>query len=279
MEKVKIVIEDLQKIAEMGNILNALLKLAAKDEESNFNEKSNKDKKNEDSTTDNEEGESVEGESTEEEPVEDVAQEEQEVEQPIVDAQVPQETNTPAPQEIGAMSARAFLGPEVFNMAMQGNPNAQDLIGRVAAHIAQVGTDSASNQMDQMIQQQSMSQNEGYAATPDGYAPQEGGVIDPNAVPVDQNGVPIDQNAIPVNSNVAQGVVTPEEDVANDIVPPAAPSKASTGSSIKPNSVNGSQVASQDQNAVKGPVNVNGVNMYDEETVAKLIELAKQGQI
>jgi hypothetical protein len=279
MEKVKIVIEDLQKIAGIGNTLNTLLKLAAKDEESNFNEKSNKDKKNEDSSTNGNEDENVEEESTEEEPAENITQEEEAVEQPAVNPPVPQETNTPAPQEVGAMSARAFLGPEVFNMAMQGNPNAQDLIGRVAAHIAQVGTDSASNQMDQMIQQQSMPQNVEYAATPDGYVPQADEMIDPNAVPVDQNGVPIDQNSVPANLNAAQESVTPEEDVANDIVPPVESSQAPTGIPVQPNSVNGSQVSPQDQNVVKGPTNVNGVNMYDEETVAKLIELAKKGQI
>lgn len=59
-------------------------------------------------------------------------------------AAVPQENENPqeeAPQgpsmqEIMSVSARGFLGPEIFDAAMQGDPNAQNMIALTAANVA-----------------------------------------------------------------------------------------------------------------------------------------------
>ena len=59
-------------------------------------------------------------------------------------AAVPQENEnpqeetpqSPTMQDVMSISARGFLGPEIFDAAMQGDPNAQNMIALTAANVA-----------------------------------------------------------------------------------------------------------------------------------------------
>jgi len=57
-------------------------------------------------------------------------------EQPAaVPAEEPQQQG-PTMQDVMSVSARGFLGPEIFNAALNGDPNAQNMIALTAANVA-----------------------------------------------------------------------------------------------------------------------------------------------
>jgi len=52
-----------------------------------------------------------------------------------VPAEEPQQQG-PTMQDVMSVSARGFLGPEIFNAALNGDPNAQNMIALTAANVA-----------------------------------------------------------------------------------------------------------------------------------------------
>lgn len=102
--------------------------------------------------------------------------------------QMPEAPVDNSPEAIGARAAQSFLGPEVMQMAASGDPVSIDLIARVAGQIAK-STAEMINESGAQGQMQ----------------PQ----VDPNT------GMPIgaEQEMAP------QQMTTPEEDLANEVVP------------------------------------------------------------
>jgi hypothetical protein len=109
--------------------------------------------------------------------------------------QVPQESAVPPGM---VQAAQAFLGPEVMAAAMQGDPNAQDLVAKAAAQFGSAFMN--------------MSANTGVSAQPS---------MDASGMP---QGVPGQPPMTPM------GITSPEEDLAAELVPNVpAPQQAVPG--------------------------------------------------
>lgn len=181
------------------------------------------------------------------------------------------------PQEM-IDAAHSFLGQEVLQAAQSGDPAAQDLYARTAAQLA-----SSFMQMSN-------------AAAAQQQPPQQG-TVDENGQPME--GLPVDENGQPINGapgqqQPPQGITTPEQDIAQEIVPDtqAAPPQQQGG----PNPQEGQAPADQEgtdeeanpegrkvEKGGKGEANKDGKGGEDDKvdlaTVAKLIALAKKGHI
>lgn len=69
------------------------------------------------------------------------------VEQPEAPAAVPQEQNggqQVSIQDIASITARGFLGPEIFQAALNGDENAQNMVALTAANVAKLMVGMAS---------------------------------------------------------------------------------------------------------------------------------------
>jgi len=167
------------------------------------------------------------------------------------------------PEMAGARAAHGFLGPDVMQAAMAGDPAAADLVARTAGQIAGAVSESI------------------LRSTPDASMMGTAGVPAQGGMP-GQGAVGPGAQAVPA---VPGAPATPEQDLANEIVPPpqaVAPAPAPTqgspaqgngnGSSVQPKNGNGQ--APEKPNDVKG-----GGEQIDLKTVAKLIQAAKAGQI
>lgn len=53
-----------------------------------------------------------------------------------VPAEEPEQQQGPTMQDVMSVSARGFLGPEIFDAALNGDPNAQNMIALTAANVA-----------------------------------------------------------------------------------------------------------------------------------------------
>jgi hypothetical protein len=177
-----------------------------------------------------------------------------------------QQQQSSVPPEMVA-AAQSFLGPEVMQAAMSGDPNAADLVARTAAHFGSTFMNMSGSQA---------------AAVPGA----EG--MDPNAT----GGMPGQQAPV--------GITTPEEDLAAELVPNVpSPQQAVPGAqgATMPQDQQASQVAGQQssmeaasgkdvaQEQSQPPVNEQDIDqngnpqMVDIATVAKLINLVKAGKI
>lgn len=182
------------------------------------------------------------------------------IEGEVQDQGQPQASNVP-PEMVAA--AQSFLGPEIMQAAMSGDPNAADLVARTAAHFGSTFMNMSGNQ----------------AATVPGA---EG--MDPNTA----GGMPGQQAPV--------GITTPEEDLAAELVPNVpTPQQAVPGAqgSPMPQDVQAQQVAGQQSSeeaasgqdvAQEQPVQGQGMDqggnqMVDIQTVVKLINLIKAGKI
>lgn len=76
------------------------------------------------------------------------------------------------PEEMGARAARAFLGPNVFAAAAQGDPTALNLLAQTAAQIAAQTTEQAGQQLS-MLQQQDMAAQQEQMAQEQAMAQQQ----------------------------------------------------------------------------------------------------------
>jgi hypothetical protein len=175
-----------------------------------------------------------------------------------------QGSNVP-PEMVAA--AQSFLGPEVMQAAMSGDPNAADLVARAAAHFGSTFMN--------------MTAGNAQAAVVPGA---EG--MDPAAA----GGVPGQQAPV--------GITTPEEDLAAELVPNVpSPQQAVPGAqgTPMPQDIQASQVAGQEssmeaasgKDVAQEQPNVpgqdvtqgDGQQMVDIATVVKLINLVKAGKI
>ena len=150
-------------------------------------------------------------------------------------------------------AAQAFLGPEVMAAAMQGDPNAQDLVAKASA---QFGASF-------------MNMSAGASVQP--------------SMGVEGNMAP---GAMPGQS-APVGITSPEEDLASELVPnvnamaqqqvvPQAGAQPATGEEqapVKPGEAKPEGIEG------KTPEQGGADQMVDIKTVAKLIQLAKQGHI
>jgi hypothetical protein len=168
------------------------------------------------------------------------------------------------PQEM-VDAAHSFLGPEVLQAALQGDPNAADLVARTAAHFGSTFMNMA---------------NSAQAAVAPGAENMEQGAVSGQQAPM--------------------GITTPEEDLAAELVPNVpTPQQATPGAqgATMPQDQQASQVSGQQssmeassgkdvaQEQSQPPVNEQGIDqngnpqMVDIATVAKLINLVKAGKI
>lgn len=53
-----------------------------------------------------------------------------------IPAEEPEQQQGPTMQDVMSVSARGFLGPEIFDAALNGDPNAQNMIALTAANVA-----------------------------------------------------------------------------------------------------------------------------------------------
>jgi len=184
----------------------------------------------------------------------------------VVEEPMPEET----PEDYGARAAQAFLGPDVFNAAMQGDQMAIDLIARTAGQIAATVSQNAANEMANGANGEAAPVTEGE---------------------VDEYGNPINGEAQPVGEELAApAVATPEEEIANQIVaepvptgaPPNGPVNATPASAGKVPGETQQQPQQQPiaeesiQPTATGP---NGEPLYDEATIDKIIALVKAGKL
>ena len=175
------------------------------------------------------------------------------------------------PEAIGARAAQAFLGPEIMQAAMSGDPMAQDLVSRTAGQVAGSVTESAMR----------------------GAAAPAGGEMVPG-----QEGMDPGMAAQPA-------VTSPEEDLANEIIPPVqAPAAAPVGPNgapVAPPAQSGTDAEQGQMDAGKGGETqavpngnaqpaaatapgapaAQGSPQADvtEDDIKKIIALAKSGQI
>ena len=169
------------------------------------------------------------------------------------------QTNIP-PEMVAA--AQAFLGPEVIQAAMQGDPNASDLVARSAAHFGSTFMNMAN--------------------TTGASIPVTG---------LEQQGLPRQQAPV--------GITSPEEDLAAELVPnlptpqQAVPGQAGVPAGVSsedqgqvagtPATVEGTmgndQALEQSQGQQMGQNQVDGQQMIDVDTVVKIINLVKAGKI
>ena len=131
------------------------------------------------------------------------------------DGYAPEADYGESPEQIGARAAQAFLGPDIWNAALQGDQNAQNIIGRTAGNVASSVAEMSANMMagasnmgDQGYQPQYDENGMEIQANDQGVAP--GGTPAPAQAPQTQQGAP-------------QGMTTPEQDLADSLAPGAAP--------------------------------------------------------
>jgi len=191
-----------------------------------------------------------------------------------LEEQIPQETEPQVsedPGEIGARAAQAFIGPEIMEAALSGDPNAQEIIARTAGHVAGSVAEAALKTMGsaEMVEE--------------GVPSEEMLSEDANAaVPIEENGqgAPAQATAVPA------APATTEEQFADTIVPPE-----NTEATIPPGETRQVEVLPSGQPAPakakefppkknnQPPKQVQNGGEYDAETVGKLIQLAKAGKI
>ena len=213
--------------------------------------------------------ENGEGEKGEKKPPEEKPKEEPPAAVPIEQPPVPAPADAGAmtPEQAGANAARAFIGEDTMAAASTGDPNAQDVVARVAGQVAAGVAEAAARKM-----------GNGAGAPPPGGMPPEGmppeGMPPEGAPPVPPaEGAPAGLNAIPAAPQ------SPEEAVANDIVPQPS---AAAPPPPPPNGVpvEGKGPATQVAPVANaGPVPAGGGGPVDMATVQKLIQLAKSGQL
>ncbi len=110
------------------------------------------------------------------------------------------------PEQMGARAAQAFLGPEIWNAALQGDPNAQNIISRTAGQVASSVTEMSANMMAGVYPQE----DQGYD--------QNNQEMNPGMeVQASPNGAAQGPSTNPVQSN--QAITTPEQDLANSLAP------------------------------------------------------------
>jgi hypothetical protein len=170
-------------------------------------------------------------------------------------AAVPEDMGFQAPPEmIGA--AQSFLGPEIMQSAMAGDPTAMDLVARTAAHVG-------SNFMNMSA----------------GAA---------GAVPTGMEGQPGAEGMQPGvegQPEIPAGMTSPEEDLAAELVPNIAPAPMPGQMGQGAGQSAGQEAApGQEQSGVPGQEQAQGQpqggqEMVDLPTVARLVQLAKAGQI
>ena len=174
-------------------------------------------------------------------------------------AAVPMEEPAPAegPEAIGARAAQNFIGAEVMSAAMQGDPNAADIIARTAGQVAAATTESA------------MKAVPAAGETPTAGVPalgaEEGGAVVQGA------------EAVPA------AAASPEEDLANEIVPPveggAAQGQMDQGKApqtgVVPANNQGPVPAQEGETPNPGGED----QKVDLKTVAKMIQAAKAGKL
>ena len=201
-----------------------------------------------------------------------------------------------SPEEIGARAAQSFIGVEIMQAAMSGDPAAQDLMARAAGQVAGAVAEA-------------VARSAGMGGAQAGGMPSEDGVPPGGGMPIEGGVAPgmAPGMAPRMAPGMAPAIATPEEELANEIVPPVAapaavPAVAPTGAPV-PNGapVPSEQVDSQggEQGAIdqgKGPQTVvnpePGVapapaqpgtapagGEITVEDVKKLLDLAKAGQI
>jgi hypothetical protein len=187
-----------------------------------------------------------------------------------------QDPNAQQPSSISpeaVQAAQAFIGPEIMQAAMQGDPNAQDIVAKAAAHFGSTFMNAAQGASAQQP-------------------------------PVDASGAPqpgMSGQAAPV------GITSPEEDLAAELVPnvpnpqqavPGSQQVAQPGQEAQPGQAAGIQPNTEGESpadqAKEQPVDPNaqqqpptqtqgqdqGTNqMVDVATVVKLINLIKSGKI
>lgn len=280
-------VEDIMKLASKSSkardLILGLAKTAANDSGTEFNE---------DSPSMNEDESGSEESNKEEKKVEEQAP----VEQPVAEAPVAVPNAAPAPtmgpEDIGAKAAQSFLGPDVMQAAMAGDPNAANIVARTAGHVAGAVAEAAANAgagaPDPAMDPAMDPAAQGMEVPGDPAAmPAEGAPVDPNAPPVDPN-------APPVAPEAAAG--TPEQQVADSIVPQGEAAPAAPVGVQDPGKADQTQVAPGNPAGpvpaagpgepapVAAPVAAPGAapapeGTADLATVAKLIQLAKAGQI
>jgi hypothetical protein len=158
----------------------------------------------------------------------------------------------PDPSEVGAMAAHQFLGP-IMEAAMAGDPNAQAIIAQTATSIANQAANAAMSMQAAPPMDAGMVDEMGNPIDPNMMVDEMGNPMDPNAAApmVDQNGMPIDPNAVAQpapaqgaqvavdqNGNPIPAPVSPEQAVADQIVPeqssgPQAPVGEESGKDVK----------------------------------------------
>lgn len=183
-----------------------------------------------------------------------------------------------SPEEIGVRAAQAFIGDDIMNMALQGDPNAADLIARTAGHVAGAVSESAAKAL---------------MALQGAVAPVEGGM------PAEAQGMPA--GAAPMGAQPAASVMTtPEEDLANEIVPnvqempaQAAPAQNGAPASQAPqvgkegtgDPRSGSEAGKKTQSGNGGnPESGEAKEVAEDEnldpdTVAKIVKMVKSGKL
>lgn len=152
-------------------------------------------------------------------------------------------------------AAQSFLGPEILQAALQGNPNASDILARTAAHFG-------STYMNSLNQSQTAPEAQG-SAVPEGAVPQ----------------------------SPTPGITTPEQDLASELVPDVGAMQyqniVTPGNASFP--AEPGQVAGQSSNPGVNeeygteqsvtPPDLSHPHVFDAQTVAKLINLARAGHI
>lgn len=171
---------------------------------------------------------------------------------------MPQEEQGPEPPEaVGARAAQAFIGAEVMEAAMQGDPAAMDLIartaGQVAGAVAEANARAAAGAQTQAVPATGAEGSE-YSSTGAQAVPAAGGTP-------------------------AAPVANPTDELATEIAgaPQAAPAQAQA----MPGKDGQTQVVPQAQNGAQpAPASgKNGGGNIDAAAIARLLELAKAGKI
>jgi len=182
---------------------------------------------------------------------------------PTEEAPVESEPVPEGPEAIGARAAQNFIGPEIMQAAVSGDPMAQDLVARTAGQVAGAVAEAASRSSANM--------------------PPAGGEGSVESAPMAPAGAE--------QTPMAPAIATPEEDLANEIIPPQ---NAQPATPPQPGMEQGQPVAQGGEQGTidqgKGPNTV--VNpepgaapeskddgKVDAKDVKRLIELAKAGKI
>jgi len=202
------------------------------------------------------------------------------VAQPVDNSQVVEDQTIPVgadqqgqvvqegPEAAGARAAQAFIGPEVFQAALQGDGNAMQLISMVAGQVSAAATSAA--------------------AAPQA-APQAG--MDPTSA---EAGVNPEEYAAMQQTGMMQPAPTPEEQVANMIVAPqqqpaaqpVAPPAQQKQVTVSPGSQEQPKQPGEEkkENPFAGKKEEGGaekekVEGVDDETLSKIVKLVKAGKL